>query len=154
MFIFSVKTSKKQLLSLLIAVAALALTVVLFVCVPQQEDSITAIPQGNTIAARVTFLGSLGYEVSEKSEQAETVMLPAEFDDVLTRYNVLQQAAGMDLRPFAGRVLWRYTYAVENYADEPLAEAHLYVFDGRIVGGDIASAAQNGFMHGLLPHDG
>lgn len=154
MLIFSIKTSKKQLLSLLITVAALVLTVMLFLCVPQQGDVITAKPKGDTAEARVTFLGSLGYEVSEESEQSETVMLPSEFDEVLTRYNTLQQVAGMDLRPFAGQVLWRYTYAVSNYADEPLAEAHLYIFDGRIIGGDIASAEQNGFMHGLLPHDG
>ena len=152
-FIFSVKTSKKQLISLVICGVMLLAVVVMMLCLPQKNGLADA-PDGGTAADRVAFLGSLGYEVSVTSEQSETVTLPSTFDEVLTDYNTLQQAAGMDLRPFSGRVLWRYTYDVTNYADEPLAQAHLYVWNGWIVGGDIASTARNGFMHGLLPHDG
>ena len=39
-----------------------------------------------------------------------------------------------------------YNYEITDFPDDPHAECSLYVYRGRIIGGDIHSPAINGFM--------
>ena len=76
-------------------------------------------------------------------------MIPAQFNDVYTAYNVMQQAQGFDLEPYAGQICTQYVYKVENHPGDDQVYATLLVYGDEIIGGDIASTAVDGFMHGF-----
>ena len=65
--------------------------------------------------------------------------------------NRLQQTASMDLSPYRNKTVKRYTYAVSGHPDAETATASLLVYRGRIIGGDVADAAADGFIQGLTP---
>lgn len=80
------------------------------------------------------------------------VVIPAVFSDVYTAYNAMQNAQGFDLKPYAGEVCTQYRYIVTNYPGADTAVyATLLVREGNVVGGDVSSDAENGFMHGFAP---
>lgn len=99
---------------------------------------------------RVAFLAQFGWEVRTPAAESTTVTIPTEFDKVFAAYNELQRAQGLDLSAYGGRVVERYTYTVQNYEGyEGNVLANLLVFRGRVIGGDICAAEQNGFLHGF-----
>lgn len=78
------------------------------------------------------------------------VVIPAEFSDVYTAYNEMQNAQGFDLKPYAGEKCTQYRYIVTNYPNtNDTVIATLLVFGDRIVGGDLAADTADGFMHGF-----
>ena len=60
---------------------------------------------------------------------------------MLNDYNLLQQQAGFDLSGYAGQRLKYRTYELVDHPSDQLVRAHLYIYDGVIVGGDIESLA-------------
>lgn len=151
MFVWSVKTSKKQLLSILLCV--ILLIAILVVVIVWPSDAASAQTFSPAAAAsdgeRVAYLKSLGYEVAPEAVEVREILVPDEFDDVFTKYNEVQKGAGMDLQPYHGKRLKCWTYEVKNHPSGDGVLAHLYVYKDKIVGGDIASTAVDGFMHGL-----
>lgn len=100
---------------------------------------------------RISFLGTLGYVVKPQSTEVREILIPDEFDETFAKYNDLQKTAGMDLEPYHGKRVKCWTYEVENYPGETGVQAHLYIYKDKIIGGDIASTALDGFMHALTP---
>ena len=154
MFVFSVKTTKKQLLSAILCVVMLVAIIVVAVAWPTGDAEATGGSVYRPVSVKdessmVQFLANLGYEVNPTYTEVREVLIPDEFDDVFTNYNALQKEAGMDLEPYHGKRMKCFSYKVTNYPGEPDALAHLYIYDGKIVGGDISSTALDGFMHGL-----
>lgn len=153
MFVCSIKTSKKQILSMLICVVMLIAILIVAVAWPGGESSaqtyspVTAADD----AGRIAFLQDLGYEVTPQGAEVREVLIPDEFDDVFAGYNDIQKTAGMDLEPYHGKRVKCWTYTVTNYPGEENVVAHLYIYKDKIVGGDISSTALDGFMHGLTP---
>ena len=99
---------------------------------------------------RVAFLSQFGWEVEQTPTESTDVTIPKEFDKVFAAYNELQKKQGLDLSKYAARTVERYTYTVTNYeGHEGTVLANLLVFRGRVIGGDICSASQNGFIHGF-----
>ena len=43
-----------------------------------------------------------------------------------TAYNVMQQAQGFDLKPYAGEICTQYLYKIDNYPDETEVYATLF----------------------------
>ncbi len=131
MFVFSVKTSYKQILSALGCVAVVAVAVVMAAVLPEQATvvSATRVTSGEE---RVAYLRSLGLEIAEDSEEVREVRIPDEPDEVLLQYNTLQEQAGRSLEAYYGKRVRLYSYEVENGG-----VAHLYVYRNRIVAGDI-----------------
>ena len=148
MFVLSMKTTRPRLWAFG-AVLALLLTVV------AGTKLLPAAPRTSAAAGAATdpaaLLRELGYEVEEPWTALREVTLPGEGDVTLDAYNALQQTAGYDLRPYLGERVKLYTYAVSNYPGEERVEAHVYVYKNRVVAGDIASTAADGFCHGLTP---
>ncbi len=98
----------------------------------------------------VAFLAQFGWEVEPSPVEQTTVTVPAQFDKIFTAYNEIQRAQGLDLSAYGGRTVQRYTYRVTNYPGyEGTVLANLLVARGRVIGGDICSAEQNGFLHGF-----
>ena len=99
---------------------------------------------------RVAFLASFGWEVEGEPTESTTVEIPAEFDKVFGAYNELQRRQGLDLSPYSGKTVERYTYTVKNYEGATgTVLANLLVYRGRVIGGDICSADPNGFIQGF-----
>ena len=103
-----------------------------------------------TTDGRVSYLDALGWEVDSESETVQEITLPREFNGIFEDYNELQRQQGFDLRPYAGLGCTVYSYQVTNYpnADGPVL-AQLYLYQNRVIAGDIHATALDGFMHGI-----
>lgn len=146
MFVCALKMTKKQLISLMVCLIVLIVAIILSVAKPDRSTSAWRPIEAGSEEQRQAFLASLGYEVD--SPEVEEVLLPEVFDEVLEQYNALQ-AEGMDLKPYHGKRVKVWSYQVRNYPVEGEVLAHLYLYENKIIGGDICSPAMDGFMHGL-----
>lgn len=101
---------------------------------------------------REEYLTSLGWEFNTDCTEKQ-VKIPAEFNDVYTRYNEIQKAQGFDLEPYKGQEVTVYTYNITNfsgYENRDCIFANLLVCDNVLIGGDVCStSASDGFMQGL-----
>ena len=131
--IVSLGANKKRILAVLVLIA---IAVSAFFLIPRGEK-------------RQTFPGMTG-EAEAEPQYVREVVIPAKFNDVYAAYNTMQQAQGFDLLPYAGEKCTQYRYRITNYPNTPDGVfATLLVFEGNIIGGDVASGAEDGFMHGF-----
>lgn len=102
--------------------------------------------------ARVGFIRSLGWEADPETEERHSVTIPSCRESPMADYNELMRQGGYDLSAYEGKTLEQYSYVLREYpncADRVFLV--LYVYRGRVVGGDIHTAALDGFMHELRP---
>ncbi len=130
MFVFSVKTNYRQILSALGCIAVVAVAAVAAV-LPKQAVAVSS-ARVTSSEERVSYLRSLGIEITEDSEEVREVRIPDEPDEVLLQYNALQETAGRSLTPYSGKRVRLYSYQTADGG-----EAHLYVYRDRIVAGDV-----------------
>lgn len=153
MFVFSVKTTKKQMISIIVCVVMLIAILVVAIAWPsaRQPPPHAALYAGGSGKRRSPdrLLKTLGYEASPSTAEVKEVLIPDEFDEVFQNYNTIQAEAGMDLEPYHGKRVKCWSYRVDNYPGEESVLAHLYVYNDKIIGGDICSTKMDGFMHGL-----
>lgn len=160
MFIYAVKSSKKKLAVIGIAVAALIALLILVLVRAGAAPSSTNTGESSVRAGndeeRIAFLSQYGWDVAEDPVRVEEVLIPEEFDDVYTQYNEIQLRQGFDLTQYKGCRAKRWTYTVLNYPGENGVQptdgsirANLLVYDGVVIGGDVCSVALDGFMHGF-----
>lgn len=150
MFVFSLKTSRRQLLSLLLCLALLAVILAAAFLWPvnARETAVTVSAADNT--QRIAYLRSLGYDVDLAYCEVREVQIPAEFDEVFAAYNRMQQQANMDFTPYRGERLKCWSYRVLG-AGSGETLAHLYVYRDAIVGGDITETVAGGQSTALVP---
>lgn len=141
--------TKKQAITILLVLAAVLGAAVLFCSSPGCRLGAAELIYLNDIDGRKAYLNKLGWEIDTKSEESRAVLLPREFDGVLLEYAKLQTKQGYDFASYGGIECTQYIYIVTNYPSEDTVYAVLYVKGGRVIGGDIHSAALDGFMHGL-----
>jgi len=143
MFFFTAKLNR-----ILLAGAVLVLLLAGLLIVPKVVAAGSSdLRQAETNEQRLAFLRRLELSVVETPVEEQTVLIPAEFSDVYESYNRMQQSAGYDLLPYAGRQVTRYCYRIMDYKDcSDVVYADLLVCDGKIIGGDIHSISLNGFM--------
>lgn len=142
MFVFSVKTTKKQLITSAVCVAAMIVLAIAAAATSTPIRSTSGTPMGSTFTTdtdRVGYLNSLGYETVSEPTKVQEIRLPDEADSVLQEYNTLLQQVGMDLEPYYGKRVKCYSYQVLNHADGD-AVAHLYVYRDKLVAGHIETA--------------
>ena len=144
--VVSLKANRKRIIAFLL----LAVIVVgaCFFLQSKGEEEAQPIP-GGTNEERLAYLQSFGWQVQAEPTETREVMIPAQFNDVYTAYNVMQKAQGFDLEPYAGQICTQYVYKVENHPGDDQVYATLLVYGDEIIGGDIASTAVDGFMHGF-----
>ncbi len=100
--------------------------------------------------ARLAYIASLGWETEPDSETETSVTIPDCSEGAMKDYNELMRKADYDLSPYAGKSVVRYQYLLTNYPDcTDQVYLTLYVRHGRVIGGDIHTAALDGFMHEL-----
>lgn len=116
--------------------------------------SVSATLSEDTDMARADYLAQYEWEISTVPLEICDVTIPEEFDAVYQRYNDLQQSQGFDLMQYQGKTVKRYTYSILNYPQEiSHVRANLLVYNREIIGGDICTAALDGFMHGFERDD-
>ena len=105
---------------------------------------------GGTNEERVAFLESSGWQVQAEPTETREVMIPAQSDRVYTAYNVMQQAQGFDLEPYAGQICTQYVYEVESRPGDEQVYATLLVYGDEIIGGEHGGQHRRGRLHARL----
>lgn len=161
MFVVTAKMSRKGLAALLAAV----LVTVAVICVTvfvrgsvggyRGDEAMTSAQLKNLTAAateeeRQNFLAYYGWQTDGAPREFYEVTLPKKFDRVYENYNDLQKSQGFDLTRWRGKTVMKYSYRITNYEGcDGEVYATLLVYKNRVIGGDVASAALDGFMHGF-----
>jgi len=132
-------------------VVALGLILCALILLAGRRDAAAAVnaPAGGD-KQLLGYIAALGWQVDPEPTERRDVVIPREFDDVYSRYNELQLAAGFDLSKYAGRQAEHLCYVVRNHpSGEDPVYLCLLVYNGAVIGGDLHSAALDGFMHPL-----
>lgn len=138
---------KKRKKARLISVTAILLLLGIFLASRALKS-----PEQNaeTAQERLAYLASLGWEADPSGEDAQRVTIPDCSEGAMASYNELLKRGGFDLSPYQGQTVDLYCYRLLNYpGTEETVYLALYVSDGRVIGGDIHTAALDGFMHEL-----
>ena len=139
-------TAKVDIKKTLIALgAAVALIIGLIFLFSAGDSAPTSAPGISDNAARVQFLKNYGWEVAESPIESGQVRIPEKSTAVYDRYNALQKTQGYDLSQYAGKVVMRYVYKINNFpgATEPVY-ATLLVHKNAVIGGDITDTCPGG----------
>lgn len=154
MFVFSMRSSKVKIAMTAFA-AALAVAALVLVASrekPAVSDGAISLKASNA-EERAAFLSQFGWEIDEDPAEVAEVLIPAEFDNGYEKYNAIQKAQELDLLPYAGKRAKRWTYNIKNYPGyegrEGVVQANILVYEGAVIGGDICSTEQGGFMQGF-----
>lgn len=140
----SVFTRKKALL--IVAGAAFLLLALIFV--KWRIDSRTNF---TTLADREKFLKNPGWEIDTSTEEFHSITIPESFDGIMAEYNRMQREQGFDMEAYCGKRCEQYSYLLTNYPDcGDSVIITIYIIDGKVIAGDIHTAALDGFMHGII----
>lgn len=160
MFVLSLRTNKKRLIFILAGIVAALLLLYFGVNrdAPAANDGAISL-KASDAGERLAFLSQFGWEVEEDPVKVEEVIIPSEFNAVYEKYNQLQLEQKFDLTKYAGKTAKKWTYKIKNYpgygTDCDFIYANLLVFEGVVIGGDVSSQEQNGFMRGFdFPEQG
>lgn len=154
MFVYSVKTSKAKIFTLILALAAI-IAASIFVMNSKKEPATNdsaVIYKAENAAERTAFLSQFGWKISEDPVEISEVIIPSDFDAGYIEYAEMNKADGMDLEPYKGMRVKRWTYEILNYPgleNKDGVQANLLIYDGRVIGGDVCSLELGGFMHGF-----
>ena len=149
MFVMTTKINKKKL-AIIFAAVVVAIAALVMLVSGGNDATTTAATNVSNNDARVAFLKGFGWEVTTSPIQSSQVRIPEKSNDVFSRYNDLQKSQGYDLSQYAGKVVMRYVYQINNYpgATEPVY-ATLLIYKNQVIGGDITSTAAKGHIHGF-----
>ncbi len=148
--ILTAKVNWKSLSAVLSLAAAFVLC---FVGGQMETQAVSATVSADVQQSHRDYLAALGWE-TEGLVSTDQVILPEEFTPEYEAYLSVQADGGFDLLPYVGMTVTRYTYSVTNYpSGEDGVLADLLVLDGIVVGGELRSAALDGFMIGLVPRE-
>lgn len=154
MFIFSVKASKKKIFIVLAVILLVVTSVIVIQKFINTEPKVSSGGNEYVLCAktnedRITFLEQFGWKVNPEPIEIKDVTIPAEFNDVYIQYNNVQKEQGLDLEPYAGKCCKQWVYSVKNYPQQPDMHATILVFENKVIGGDLSTAALDGFMTGF-----
>ena len=149
MFVMTTKINKKKL-AIIFAAIVVSIAALILLISGSNDATATASPAVSNNDARVAFLKGFGWEVATSPIQSSQVRIPENGNDVFSRYNDLQKSQGYDLSQYAGKVVMRYVYQINNYpgATEPVY-ATLLIYKNQVIGGDITNTAAKGHIHGF-----
>lgn len=165
MFIYSLKASTLKFIA--VVIISIGLLITLISVIPGTGDAVYAANAEPDVAAagqdvkinfkniknnedRVEFLRRFGWEADPEAIENVEALIPKEFDAVYLKYNEIQKSQSLDLSKYKNKTVQRYTYRITNYPGyKGDVYANLLIYKNNVVGGDICSAALDGFMHGF-----
>ncbi|MBE6772141.1 MAG: DUF4830 domain-containing protein [Ruminococcaceae bacterium] len=155
MFVYSVKTSKAKIAALIIAIVAVIIAIAMIMTgekEPAANDSAVNYKAENS-SERAAFVSQFGWKISEDPAEISEVIIPEDFDAGYVEYAAMNKAQGLDLEPYKGVRAKRWTYDVLNYPGlenmRGTVQINILIYDGRVIGGDVCSLEQGGFIHGF-----
>ena len=156
MLIFSLKTSKRKILTYIVIIfAVISLFSMFFFLKPSGTHA--SCPSGKYKLnakdndERIEFLSQFGWEVNNEPTEITDITIPSEFNATYEKYNDIQREQGLDLSKYREKTCTRYTYQILNYNDCTQGiRANILVLNGKVIGGDISSIKLNGFIHGFF----
>lgn len=156
MFVYSVKTSKAKIAALVIAIVAVVIAIAMIMTGEKEpaaaNDSAVNYKAENS-AERTAFISQFGWKISDDPVEISEVIIPEDFDAGYVEYAAMNKAQGLDLEPYKGMRAKRWTYDVLNYPGlenmTGTVQINLLIFDGRVIGGDVCSLEQGGFINGF-----
>lgn len=150
MFTKCLKLTKKSAVIFLIILGIVLAAAVILCSNPRSLFSSSELLNVSSLDGREKYLKAYGWEINPDSEESRTVLLPRDFEGALADYGEMQTEQGYDFVSYAGLECRQYTYIVTNYDScTSTVYATLYIKSSRVIGGDIHSAAIDGFMHGI-----
>ena len=102
---------------------------------------------------RVAFIEGFGIRVDAQPVREETFTMPDDFDRVIGGYNQIQKTQGLDLTKYTRKRVTHYAYKVTNYDGEGTVYVNLLLYRNRIIGADISSLDEDGFVSSLTDFD-
>ncbi|MBR4123824.1 MAG: DUF4830 domain-containing protein [Clostridia bacterium] len=100
---------------------------------------------GSTNQKRVEYIKNLGFEVDDADVAFKQTVIPQKFDNVYKQYNSLQKKSGFDLSKYKSKTVTVYTYPLVSGN----REAHIIIYNGVVIGGDVAEISADGSMSAL-----
>lgn len=157
MFVYSLKASTLKFFGI-ISFAMITLIVLLAFIEPYEP--VNALGEENTVSISYdkiksaedvkNFLAQFGWKSSSEPVETKSIIIPKQFDRVLSEYNEIQKAQGLNLTKYKGKTLTRYTFLIENHpSTNENVYANVLVYKNKVVGGDICTADGKGFIHGF-----
>ena len=147
--VMTAKVDMKKLAIIAVAIVGIVLALVLiFGGNADAQPTATGAISNND--ARVQFLKNYGWEVASSPVESGQVRIPEKSTAVYDRYNALQKTQGFDLSQYAGKIVMRYVYKINNYpgATDPVY-ATLLVYKNQVIGGDITDTSAKGAVQGF-----
>jgi len=154
-FIWSFKTSKKELILLIVGIVLFVAAIVYVLWPKGDNQTALLVQQGYSLEAetqeqRMNFIGQFGWEVEQEPVEVREVVIPSQFGEVYEKYNVIQLEQGFDLTKYKGERAKRWTYRVTNYPSyDNVVYINILIRNGKVIGGDVCSLGLDGFIHGL-----
>lgn len=155
MFIWSFKTSKKELILLIVGILLFASAIVYVLWPKGDSETSLLLQKGYSLDAenaeqRESFATQFGWQIDSEPVEVREVVIPTSFSDVYENYNQIQLSQGFDLAEHKGERAKRWTYRVTNYPNtSDIVYINILVQSGKVIGGDVCSTALDGFMHGF-----
>ena len=157
MFIYTIRASTLKLFGCII----LCIAVLVLLLTLGQAETVFASAAGREInysgmktnEDRVAFIEGFGIKVKPEPVTEETFTMPEDFDRVILGYNQIQRTQGLDLTKYSRKRVTHYAYEVTNYDSDGTVFVNLLVYRGRIIGADISSMADGGFVSSLTEFD-
>lgn len=153
---FVVSVSSSSVAKVVVPVVALvAIGIVIFSCFSGgNSDALGQADAVNITSSSdiLSYVSSLGWEVSQEPDEIKEIVIPHEFNDVYDGYNQIQLDQGFDLTDYAGERAKVWTFTVRNYPgyeNKDCIKINVIVYEGYVIGGDVCSVELDGFMHGL-----
>lgn len=140
--LLTVKVNNKKLSVLFLALLTVFLIFIDFLSVIS-ENSENFVTDNS---ARVNFIKSLGVVPNEECIEEKEMVIPYNFNNVYSEYNLLQKSAGYDLTDYCGETATVYKYKISEFNASENVYVNLIICKGRVIGGDISSTEINGFM--------
>ena len=151
MFVYSVKASALRFVAVfIVCIAAMALFLA-FVPTYSSETPVNSVTDDAEDESKylAAYIEELGWSVSDMPEKSEYT-IPAVFDAETQAYNEIQKKQGFDLTEYSGKTATKYTYEITNYNEhDGTVYLNLLTFSSKVIGGDICSAEDGGFILGL-----
>ena len=146
------KNSKITRLKAVIIIVSVALILAVAVILRSAPGSLTGlltVSELGSTEGRRQYLSKLGWETEPGSEEERLVLIPKTLGGVIADYADMQTSQGYDFASYRGLECRQYTYIVTNYPSSDTVYVTMFIKNGRLIGGDIHSAAIDGFMHGI-----
>ncbi|MBQ3054163.1 MAG: DUF4830 domain-containing protein [Clostridia bacterium] len=92
------------------------------------------------------YYKSYGYTLSESPVEITRLTLNDKMTDVYENYNKILKKSGLDITPYLGKTVRKYTYSLKEIPSKTPVFANILYYKGKIIAADIMTPAIDGFM--------